>query len=167
MSENIDTDEESVILADTVSRQKNTARKGSTGLQKKSTKPSSKRKIAKYEACSSLKKPSSGAFNPNNTLEDRTDADNRLKEFLQGIRSTVLNGKEHWYDSTANRPYTLQEIANIMGVSRERVRQVEEAGLRKMWRYLSAMSKRENLNHSDWLKIADSKHGEESTIYMP
>ena len=86
---------------------------------------------------------------------------------MQGLRSTVIDGEEHWYDPEKQRPYTLQEIADIMGVSRERVRQIEEAGLRKMWRRLRAMNKRENLDESDWLQIANDHHGEDRTIYMP
>ena len=108
----------------------------------------------------------------NNHKEDSTDADNRLREFLQGSRSTHLKNEdkelvEHWYDPEKGKQYTLQEIADIMGVSRERVRQVEEQALRRMWRYLSIMNKREGLTQDDWLKIFEETHSGESTIYMP
>jgi DNA-directed RNA polymerase sigma subunit (sigma70/sigma32) len=103
---------------------------------------------------------------------DSTDADNRLKEFLQGLRSTQLKDEggeivEHWYDPEANKQYTLQEIAEVMGVSRERVRQIEEEALRKMWRYLSIMNKREGLTSDDWMQIVNQSHNGEATIFMP
>ena len=108
----------------------------------------------------------------NNHKEDSTDADNRLREFLQGSRSTQLKNDEkelveHWYNPDEGKQYTLQEIADIMGVSRERVRQVEETGLRRMWRFLSIMNKREGLSQEDWLRIFEETHSGESTIYMP
>ena len=38
-----------------------------------------------------------------------------------------------------------------MGVTRERVRQIEEHALRKMWRLIRSMNLREDLNEGDWL----------------
>lgn len=164
----VDTDCEDVdaILADTGSRQKRCRAQALKSLPKNCTSRSFGKKIAKYESSSDSRKPSPDSLDMNNTTEDRTDADNRLKEFIQGIRSTVIDGKEHWYDSKSTRAYTLQEIAHIMGVTRERVRQIEEAGLKRMWRLLSAMSRRENLKPTDWLDIAESKDGDDDTIYM-
>lgn len=164
---NTEEEDANAIVVASVSRPKNTAKKALKALPKNCTGTNSGKRIPKYETSKNLRKPSYRPSGPNNTLEDRTDADNRLKEFIQGVRSTVLDGEEHWYDPSANRPYTLQEIADIMGVSRERVRQVEEQGLKRMWRLLSAMNRRENLEPTDWINIADSKHGEEDTIYMP
>ena len=158
----VDTDCEDVdaILADTGSRQKRCRAQALKSLPKNCTSGSFGKKTAKYENSSDLGSGTgiSRAF--------ETDADNRLKEFIQGIRSTVIDGKEHWYDSKSTRAYTLQEIAHIMGVTRERVRQIEEAGLKRMWRLLSAMSRRENLKPTDWLDIAESKDGDDDTIYM-
>lgn len=104
-----------------------------------------------------------------NHKEDSTDADNRLREFMMGSRSTQVRDEEgeHWYNPEVNRQYTLQEIADIMGVSRERVRQVEEHALRKLWRYLSIMNKREGLEKDDWFKTFNENNNGEATIYMP
>tara|TARA_Y100000310_G_scaffold316725_1_gene368808 strand:- start:936 stop:1319 length:384 start_codon:yes stop_codon:yes gene_type:complete len=101
--------------------------------------------------------------------EDATDADNRLREFIQGSRSTTLpNGDEHWYDSEENRNYTLEEIGIIMGVSRERVRQIEEQALRRMWRMLSIMSKREGLDKDEWMRmLSECRKDKEQTVYFP
>jgi DNA-directed RNA polymerase sigma subunit (sigma70/sigma32) len=122
-------------------------------------------RVEKLVSLDGSRKPK-GVSRRNNTLEDSTDADHRLREFMQGLRSTTIGDSEHWYDSEKQRPYTLQEIAEVMGVSRERVRQIEEAGLRRMWRLLRAMNKRENLTESDWIQIADDHHRDETTIYM-
>jgi DNA-directed RNA polymerase sigma subunit (sigma70/sigma32) len=124
-------------------------------------------RVEKLVSLDGSRKPLSTSSLGRSTTDDATDADHRLREFLQGLRATLVDGGVHWYDVDSNRPYTLQEIAEIMGVSRERVRQIEEQALRKMWRRLRAMSKRENLNETDWLRIADDYHGEDSTIYMP
>ena len=162
----ISTEDADALLADTASRLKNIPLKPYKMLLKKLSSVSSKKRIAKYENLSNSKKPCSKQSQFNNTTEESTDADNRIREFIQGLRSTNIDGKEHWYEPDKCRPYTLQEIAEIMGVSRERVRQVEEQAMKKMWRYLSAMNKRENLNPDDWLKIADDKNGDDPTIYM-
>ena len=160
------TDAVDAILADTVSRQKNTALAPYRKSLKQFCTVSPRKRTPIYESSNNSRKPSSKQSQFHNTTEERTDADNRLREFILGLRSTEIDGKEHWYDASQGRPYTLQEIAEIMGVSRERVRQVEEQALKKMWRYLSAMTKREHLKPDDWLRIANDKDGDESTIYM-
>ena len=162
----IDEEEENAILADSVSRQGKSQSKTSKDLRQSSCVTSSKPRTEKLKSLDGSRKPSKSSSR-NNTNEDSTDADHRLREFMQGLRSTVIEGEEHWYEPEKQRPYTLQEIADIMGVSRERVRQIEESGLRKMWRRLRAMNKRENLNEHDWLQIANDHHGEDPTIYMP
>ena len=154
------------LLAESVSRQESTSKKTSRSSRRKpkcsgnSTKPTKARALNRV----------GGVINHHK--EDSTDADNRLREFMTGLRSTQLKNEdkeivEHWYDPEEGKQYTLQEIADIMGVSRERVRQVEETGLRRMWRFLSIMNKREGLTQDDWLKIFEETHSGESTIYMP
>ena len=65
------------------------------------------------------------------------------------------------------KSYTLQEIADIMGVSRERVRQIEEISLRKLWRYIKIMNKREGVSEDEMFQIfTENNHGE-NTVYMP
>lgn len=166
MSQNIPDDVVSALLAGRDSPLVNTSKKTSQSSRRKpkcsgnSTKPTKARALNRV----------GGVINHHK--EDSTDADNRLREFLQGLRSTQLKNEnkeivEHWYDPDEGKQYTLQEIADIMGVSRERVRQVEETGLRRMWRFLSIMNKREGLTQDDWLKIFEETHSGESTIYMP
>lgn len=42
--------------------------------------------------------------------------------------------------------YTLQEIAEVMGVSRERIRQIQDQALRKVYFHLSKMAKADNID---------------------
>lgn len=93
---------------------------------------------------------------------ESANADLRLKEFILGLRPGVVDGEELWYDRENPRTYTLEEIGQIMGVSRERVRQIEEASLRKLWRLLDIMSQREGLKKDDWINMFnDSAKGDE------
>lgn len=165
MSQNISEDVVSALLA---------GRDSPLGNTSKKTSQSSPRK----PKCSgnSTKPTKAVALNRNGGLirnhkEDCTDADNRLREFMTGSRSTQLKNEdgeitEHFYNPEESKQYTLQEIADVMGVSRERVRQVEEVALRKMWRFLSIMNKREGLEKDDWFKTFNNNNGE-ATIYMP
>lgn len=162
MSKNISDDAVSALLAEHASQLENTSKKTSRSSRRKpkysetSTKPT--------KAVDQIAKSGPGQ----GMTEDCTDADNRLREFIQGLRSTTLpDGTEHWYERDASRRYTLEEIGIIMGVSRERVRQIEEGGLRKMWRMLTMMSKREGLDSDEWLRIATDCAKEEDTIYYP
>ena len=166
MARDIEEEEESAILADSASRQGKSQSRILRSSLRGYCAMSSRQRTERFMSLDGSRKPSKTSSH-DSTVQDSTDADHRLREFMQGLRSTTLENDEHWYDSERQRPYTLQEIADIMGVSRERVRQIEEAGLRKMWRRLRAMNKRENLNEQDWLQIADDHHGEDRTIYMP
>jgi DNA-directed RNA polymerase sigma subunit (sigma70/sigma32) len=145
------------------------------GSTSKKTSRSSRRK----PKCSgnSTKPTKAVALNRNGGLirnhkEDCTDADNRLREFMQGLRSTrLLNSDkeevEHWYDPQSEKNYTLQEIADVMGVSRERVRQIEETALRKLWRYISIMNKREGVSEDEMFQQINECKESNDTIYMP
>ena len=144
-------------------------------LQESTSKKTSKRSRKKRKCSGNSTKPTKAVVlnregvKINNHKEDSTDADCRLREFLQGSRSTKVRDQEgeHWYSRESSRQYTLQEIADIMGVSRERVRQVEDQALRKLWRYLSLMNKREGVEIDDWFKILNESSGGEATVYMP
>lgn len=103
---------------------------------------------------------------PNNTREDQTNADVRLSEFMRCERTVLLNGEEHVYDPDGMRNYTLEEVGTIMGVTRERVRQIEETALRKMWRALDIMGKREGVSKEEWMSMLLGG-GDENTVYMP
>jgi hypothetical protein len=131
----------------------------------KSSKKSSKRRIPKSQSLRSSKKPSSAS--PNNTKRDQTNADIRLNEFMCGKRSIQIDGQKHYYDPEEGRQYTLEEIGSAMGVTRERVRQVEEIGLRKMWRAFDSMSRRENITPDEWMQILTDSHAGEDTVYIP
>lgn len=160
MSKNISDDAVSALLAEHASQLGSTSKKTSRSSRRKPKYSGTTTKPTKADA--PIVKNGQGM------TEDCTDADNRLREFIQGLRSTTLpDGTEHWYEREANRRYTLEEIGLIMGVSRERVRQIEEGGLRKMWRMLSMMTKREGLTPDDYLKIAHDSSREDPTIYFP
>jgi hypothetical protein len=131
----------------------------------KSSKKSSKPRIPKSQSLRSSKKPS--LVSPNNTKRDQTNADIRLNEFMCGKRSILVDGQKHYYDPEEGRQYTLEEIGSAMGVTRERVRQVEEMGLRKMWRAFDSMSRRENITPDEWMQILTDSHAGEDTVYIP
>ena len=167
MSQNTQEDVVSALLAGRGSPHGSISKRTSRSSRKKRKCSGSSTKPTKAVVLS----PQAGAVKKK-LKGDSTDADNRLKEFLQGLRSTQLKDEsgeivEHWYDPKANKQYTLQEIAEVMGVSRERVRQIEEEALRKMWRYLSIMNKREGLTSDDWMQIVNESHNGDATVFMP
>lgn len=154
------------LLAESVSRQESTSKK------------TSRSSLRKPKCSGNSTKPTKGAaLNRkggliNNHKEDCTDADNRLREFMMGSRSTRLLDEnkeevEHWYDPEAEKSYTLQEIADVMGVSRERVRQVEETALRKLWKYISILNKREGVTEDEMFQQINKSKKSGDTIYMP
>ena len=56
------------------------------------------------------------------------------------------------YDAASpNEEFTLQEIAEVMGISRERVRQIQEEALKKVYFHLELMMRKDGL-HMDDLK---------------
>ena len=52
--------------------------------------------------------------------------------------------------SDPGRSYTLQEIADVIGVSRERVRQIEEKGMRKLRNKLYSIIKADGLAREEF-----------------
>lgn len=163
----INADAVNAVLVDFASQQKKPVPKHSN--RRNNCSPSSKLRTPKSEDLKSLRESYSEPplpF-PNNTKVDQTNADIRLNEFMRGERTTIIDGEEHTYDPEAMRNYTLEEVGSIMGVTRERIRQIEEMALRKMWRSLDIMSKREGMAQSDWMEILNNAHGNEDTIYMP
>ena len=136
----------SALLAELVSQPVNTSKKTSRPSRRKrkcsgsTTKPT---KVADPSQPSGLSA----------RKQDSANADLRLKEFILGLRPGVIDGVEIWNDRENPRTYTLEEIGQIMGVSRERVRQIEDTSLRKLWRLLDIMSKREGLKQDDWIKM--------------
>tara|TARA_Y100000114_G_C11751480_1_gene324551 strand:- start:371 stop:769 length:399 start_codon:yes stop_codon:yes gene_type:complete len=64
------------------------------------------------------------------------DSDTRLRKFYE--------------EAEPGRSYTLKEIAEAMGVTRERVRQIEEMALRKFGRRFRQILKRENIDPEEF-----------------
>lgn len=155
------------LIANIASQRKNSTRK--TSRRSGSSGKNSKRRVAKSEDLKTLKAKSlePPVPFPNNTKEDQTNADIRLSQFMRGERRTIINGEEHSYDSKAMRTYTLEEVGSIMGVTRERVRQIEEAALRKMWRALDSISRREGITKAEWMAMLTNGNAGDSTVYMP
>ena len=137
----------------------------------------SRRKTSKssLKKCKGSEKPTKPEPQPESELEARitalfddcaTNADERLREFIRGDRCLVeKNGEEHFYNRHENRTYTLEEVGNVMGVTRERVRQIEEAALRKMWRLIRGMNMREDLTERDWIKGISEPGSDDPTVY--
>ena len=159
-------EEESALLADSVSRRGRSQSKTSKALRENSCETSLKPRTEKLKSLDGSRKPCGSSSLGRSTSDEVTDADHRLREFIQGLRPAVIDDKEHWYNSDTQRPYTLQEIADIMGVSRERVRQIEEQGMRKMWRRVGAMVKREGLTPDDLLKAINDNAKHEPIIFF-
>lgn len=160
MSKNTSEDAVNALLAQRASQLENTSKKTSRSSRRKPKSSATSTKPTKVVG----QTVQAGRM----YQEDATDADNRLREFIQGSRSTTLpNGDEHWYDSKANRTYTLEEIGIIMGVSRERVRQIEEQALRRMWRLMNIMGKREGVKKDEWMQMLNQCGKSEQTIYYP
>ncbi len=156
-----------VLLADIASRLKNSFKR--TCRRSKNSGKNSKRRVAKSEDLRSLRNKylEPPTVFPNNTKQDQTNADVRLSQFMRGERSTVIDGEEHKYDPSAMRQYTLEEVGAVMGVTRERVRQVEETAIRKMWRALDSISRREGITKSEWMSMLTNGTSTDNTIYMP
>ena len=154
------------LVADIASRQKS-SRKSKSKSSSTSSK-SSKKRIPKSEDSKSLSKKylESALPFPNNTKEDQTNADIRLSEFMRGERTVLFDGEEHVYDPEGMRTYTLEEVGTIMGVTRERVRQIEELGIRKMWRAFDIMCKREGVTKEEFMGMLLGG-SDEATVYMP
>lgn len=141
--------------------------------------PKKSRRTSSRRSCRKLKgseKPTKPACEPKNALEEHvsaqfdegaTNADIRLRQFLRGERSFVnKSGETVMHDSESGQTYTLEEIGTIMGVTRERVRQIEESALRKMWRFIRSMNMREDLTETDWLNVLKQNDNKDKTVYF-
>lgn len=144
-------------------------------LRKKYRRKTSKRCSKKSKDCGPLiKKPKPEPLSQQELRQkvesqfdgEATNADVRLREFLRRERSLIeKDGTEHIYDPDEGRVYTLEEVGSVMGVTRERVRQIEEVALRKMWRLIRSINMREDLDENDW--IEGVTHDREDTVYLP
>ena len=147
-------------------------------LQRESTRKKSssssgvKSKTSGKSSTVSGKQPKEPAFVPltGNSTAKTTSADTRLSQFMSGELPMIQpDGTKHFYDPDAGQTYTLQEISDVMGVTRERVRQIEQSGLKKMFASFSSVARREGLNPIDWSRqlfteIESRKGGEEHDV---
>ncbi len=63
------------------------------------------------------------------------------------------------------RPHTLEEIAKIMGVTRERVRQIERKALRKFRFRLEKIIEEDQTSREMWLRLLDPTPHRELTFF--
>ena len=83
----------------------------------------------------------------------RMDADTRLSAFICGAIPLIKqDGTELWHEPEKARRYTLQDIASIMGVTRERVRQIEQKAMKKAFAMFSTMAHKEGENAIEWFR---------------
>lgn len=81
----------------------------------------------------------------------REKADEKLTAFICSEEPLILeDGTEHWFDADEGRTYTLNEISIVMGVTRERVRQIQQKALQKMYAKMSTMARKEGENPVEW-----------------
>ena len=117
----------------------------------KNTSPKRKRKSGRSGASSPKGRPPRKGSGKKTAPQK--DADDRLRDFILGMTPLVLEGKdEHWHDMDAGRTYTLHEIATVMGVTRERVRQIEASAMRKVFRRISSIARSEGDNPIEWFR---------------
>ena len=131
------------LIADFASRLGNTSKKTSS----RSKEPSSPSEPEPSKPCS--KAPVLSAH----PTAVQSSADDRLVSFIIGETPMVMgDGVEQWHDMEAGRRYTLNEIATVMGVTRERVRQIEQTAFKKAFSSFSAMARREGENPVEWFR---------------
>ena len=130
------------LLADSASRRTKSS-KSTSSKRKKKSRPS--------ETSSPKGRPPSSK-NPGPREELQDAADDRLKDFIQGRTALVLEGVEHWFEPNSGKTYTLHEIATVMGVTRERVRQIEAAAMRKIFRSFTTIARVEGKKPIQWFR---------------
>ena len=133
----------SALIADSASRHGSTSKKTSDQSKKLSfpSKPAPSRPCSKAPGLSA------------HQMAVQSSADDRLESFIIGETPLVMeDGTEHWHDMQGGRRYTLNEIATVMGVTRERVRQIEQSALKKAFASFSSMARREGENPIDWFR---------------
>jgi hypothetical protein len=119
-----------------------------------SKKTSSRSKKPSFESMPESSKPCPKAPAPSaHRMAVQSSADDRLESFIIGESSLRMpDGTDLWHDMAEGRRYTLNEIATVMGVTRERVRQIEQSALKKAFSSFSAMARREGENPIEWFR---------------
>jgi hypothetical protein len=143
------------LLANTASQVASSRTKTSTSSKKSSRssgKPSPKKPTGSPVTSGSSKSPlgESQLAEPN-MREEPDGADQRLTLFMnQKIPLTHSDGTEEFYDPDAQKIYTLAEVASVMGVTRERVRQIEAKAKKKLFRSFCSMARAEGEHPLEW-----------------
>jgi transcriptional regulator with XRE-family HTH domain len=86
-----------------------------------------------------LKKSSESFKLPPRKVDPPKPKKTRLSESDIKLRAMVENAQP-------GMTHTLQEIADVMGISRERVRQIQDQALRKVYFYLAKIAKADNID---------------------
>lgn len=150
MGENTQDDAVNALIADSVSRRGSTSRKRSSSSPKNSKSSGTSSKASgKSDSEPQENPPSDEPPAPDHCAGN--DADTRLAQFMAGERPMIMaDGTEHFYNPAGRRTYTLQEISDIMGVTRERVRQIEQSAIKKMFAFLCTVARKEGQNPLEW-----------------
>ena len=81
-------------------------------------------------------------------------------------RSEESDRKLREYMKTAEeRPHTLEEIANVMGVTRERVRQIEMRAIKKFRFRLEKIIAEDQCDKEAWIRLLDPTRDSELTFF--
>jgi hypothetical protein len=156
----------SAVIAESASRRGSTRKKSSSNSSKRSRDKESSSKRSKDRP------PKSDRDNglPKTGGVTNVDADTRLQLFMSGHLPLLLeDGTEHYHDPEAQRTYTLQEISDVMGVTRERVRQIEHQALKKMFAAFTSVAHSEEMNVMDWFRdlLGGMDNSESGEMSMP
>ena len=143
MPETTHDDAVNALIADSASRRESTSKKTSY----------KKRSITSRDAGQGTPGGTKPKKPPVGLRPQTPDADARLTAFICGeMPLQSEDGSEHWHDPKSSQRYTLQDIAEVMGVSRERVRQIEQKALKKAYAVFSTMAHREGENAVLWFR---------------
>ena len=155
MGKTTSTDAIADLLANTDSQVGNSRTKTSGSSKKSSSsseKPSPKKPTVSHVTSGSLKRPLVGSpLAEPNMKDEPVGADQRLTLFMnQKLPLISEDGSEDYYNPEAQRVYTLQEVAEVMGVTRERVRQIEEQAKKKLFKAFCSMARAEGEHPLEW-----------------
>ena len=79
--------------------------------------------------------------------------DSRQKHDTPAMKKANRKLKKFYDKAEDGRSYTLNEIAEAMGVTRERVRQIEARALKKLYKRLGQVFKDENITPEEAMTV--------------
>ena len=91
--------------------------------------------------------------------------DARQKHDTPAMRKANVKLRKFHAKAEPGRCYTLNEIAVAMGITRERVRQIEARALRKLYSRLGQVFKDENIEPHEAMDITSKAAGKGFTEY--